>query len=283
MINNDIISHIQAIELVTRRALQGTQMGHRQSKVRGYGFDFDQLRDYQYGDDVRAIDWKSYARTRNLLVRQCYEERNRTLLIAVDRSASTRFGRDTSLWHTMVQCAAALSFVGYYNKDMVGLIMFDQEITMIRPGSGYAHTLHIVQQLFMHQPSEHAADIGSLFTHIASLKKDNIVLFLLTDALDDYQPFQVYLKRYETIVIRCLDALLRHLSVSCVLPMQDMERQEQTIVNTQQGFFNEWLQERYDLQRQYFTSLGIDCLDISDPAKMVKQLVMFLQKRMIEQ
>ena len=134
MISADVAKRIREIEIYTKRMVSGSLIGDTTSAYKGSGLDFDQLREYQQGDDVRFIDWHSSARADKLLVRQYIEERNRTIILAVDCSASTFFGSQQRLkYDYMAEIAAILALVGNYGKDKVGLLLFSDNIELYIP------------------------------------------------------------------------------------------------------------------------------------------------------
>src|SRR5579862_8407903 len=141
MLSPEIIKKIRQIEIATRRLLTGSLVGDSRSAVKGEGFEFDQIRDYQMGDDVRAIDWNSSARMDKLLVKQYIQERNRTVILAVDVSASTLFSSDDALKSDIIaQLASVLALVADYGKDTVSLLLFSDEIELFIPaGRGRQH------------------------------------------------------------------------------------------------------------------------------------------------
>ena len=127
MISSDL-ALIKNLELTTKKLISGPLLGDARSSLKGSGFEFHQLRDYEQGDDIRFIDWKSSARSNKMLVRQYLEDRNRTVYLVVDVSASTHYGtRSLTKSDQIKQLAAMLAFVSLHKKDSVGLILFSQE------------------------------------------------------------------------------------------------------------------------------------------------------------
>lgn len=152
MISKKIAQYVKELEIHTRRVLNGTHIGGFKSRQKGFGLDFDQLRGYQHGDDVRLIDWKSSARTgnQNLFVREYHEERNRTFMICLDVSASTLYGsQDVLKQDIMRQISGVVSLAAEYAKDKVGLILFSDHIEKVIPaGKGQQHVHHIIETIF---------------------------------------------------------------------------------------------------------------------------------------
>ena len=132
MISKDVAQQIWRIQLKTRKILSGTMVGDHSTANKGVGFEFDQVREYQQGDDVRFIDWKSTARTGKLLTKQYFEERNHNLMILLDVSASSFVGRSSSgKFGFMAELAAIFALVAEYSKDGVGITLFSDQIDFL--------------------------------------------------------------------------------------------------------------------------------------------------------
>ena len=161
----DVVKKIKHIEICTRRLLSGSFIGENSSAIKGSGLEFDQLREYQQGDDVRFIDWNSSARMNKLLIKQYVEQRSRTIVIAVDVSASANFGTaKENKRDVMAQIGATLSLVAGYAKDNIALLLFTDQVELfIPPGKGRNHMHHIVEQLLVHLYIYH--DRSKFFDH----------------------------------------------------------------------------------------------------------------------
>src|SRR6185436_13676142 len=142
MIPAEVRKKIRHLEISTRRLVSGSLLGDSRSALKGFGFDFDQIREYRAGDDIRFIDWKSSLRTDQLLVKQYIEERNRRIIIAVDISQSSVYGSTHMLRSELnAQIAAVLAFVAAYGNDAVGLLLFSDHVEyFLPPARGRAHT-----------------------------------------------------------------------------------------------------------------------------------------------
>lgn len=204
----ELISRIRAIELYARRLLSGCTMGNSRSTVKGTGLEFDQIRDYVQGDDVRYIDWQASSRLGKLLVKEYIEERSRTILLAVDVSRSTFFGtmRDHTKRDVMSDLAAVLALVGAYAKDRVGLILFSDTVELyIPPASGLTHVHRVIRELFDYTPKKLTTRIQSALDFIARLKKRDATVFLISDFIDmhDARSLPVVASRAECIAVFC--------------------------------------------------------------------------------
>ena len=201
-LSKEVLQKVRSIEIHTRRLLSGTLIGDYSSAKKGSGLEFDQIRDYQEGDDVRFIDWKASARQDKLLVREYIEERSRALILAVDVSASTFFGSSDELKNDRyAQIASVLALVGDYSKDHVGLILFSDHVqTVIPPKAGRQHVRMIMERLFEAKPSGATVLDGALQRLIQMNRKDAMV-FLISDfyASTGYEKLlRIICKKYDT-------------------------------------------------------------------------------------
>jgi len=282
------MQQVRELEIHTRRVLNSSQVGGYRSSQKGFGFDFDQLRPYQYGDDVRLIDWKSSCRGNNLLVRQYFEERNRTFMLCLDVSASTYYGsHDTLKQDVMKQITGVLSLVAEFSKDKVGLILFSDQIEKeIAPAKGKQHVHHIIETIFSHVPSSKKTDINVLLGHVTQKVSKSAVVFLISDFISPC--FEKSLKQVaihkEVIAVSCTDAQEIDFDSAGLLWIQDPETGEQVLVDTRKKKrqdLSAFLQKRMMQQRQMFQQYKVDFLQVQPKAHFIHDLVMFFQKRLM--
>ena len=176
-LNQEILQKVRNIEIHTRRLLSGTLLGDYSSARKGSGLEFDQLAEYQYGDDVRFIDWKSSARTNKILVKNYIEERNRTIMLVVDGSASLRYGSSDILKQDIAaQIGSVLALVADYSKDYVGLILFAQDVVkVLPPRRGRQHVHAIMEELFSHTSSGQTS-LTKALERLMLIKKSNALV-----------------------------------------------------------------------------------------------------------
>jgi len=297
MISSEILKKIKEIEIYTSRLLTGSLVGDSRSAIKGSGLEFDQIREYQMGDDVRFIDWRASARMDKLLVKQYIEERNRTVLLAVDVSASTFFSSGVDLKKmSMAQIASVLALVADAGKDHVGLLLFSDEIeNYIPPATGRKHVRSIMQQLFTHAPSKKGTDISTALNYAANLKRRDTILFVLSDFISSDLPgiasastgFSKNLKgiaaKYDVIAIRCLDTNEQKFPAVGFLCVQDCESDNSGIVHAKsKGLhnINVFLEARRLEQDKLFTSCGVDCVDVTNNKHFMGDLIKFFRRRM---
>jgi len=287
MVSKEVQKRIRQIEIHTKRLLSGSLVGQSSSAVKGAGFEFDQIRVYQPGDDVRFIDWKSSARSTSLMTRQYIEERSRTIILAVDISASSFFGSSTAAKYTMMsEIAAVLALVAEVSKDHVGLLLFANKVHLfVPPNSGRKHVRYILEQLFSVTPKQETTSVAAALEHIARLHLKNVVAFFISDFISAPfdRPLSVVAKRYELIAVRCLD--VREMSFDPIgfLPVMDMESGEQATLNVRRkkGKTNLFLTERLHEQNRLFRKYAVDMLQIQADQPYMQEMVRFFKKRLL--
>jgi len=288
MIADDIRKKIRHIEIYTKRLLSGSLVGDSRSAVKGSGFEFDQIREYQMGDDVRYIDWKSSARSGKVLIKQYIEERNRTIILAVDVSASSFFTSSYERkWDHFQQIAAVLSIVAEYGRDNVSLLLFSDEVELfIPPGKGRNHTHIILQQLFSHKPKKRSTSLSAALKHLATIKRRDSVVFLISDFIDNGNEvlLSVVAKNYDLIAVRSLDHCEQQIPSVGMLPIEDIETGQQMTLDTrgkQRRFLDTYLNERVKQQRKLFKKYGVDCLELKDHKSLIADTIQFFRRRMM--
>lgn len=289
MISKKVAQQVKELEIHTRRILSGANIGGSRSRQRGFGFDFDQLRSYQYGDDVRLIDWKSSVRTGDkLLVRQYFEERNREFVICLDVSASTSFGSgDISKQDMMQQVSGALSLAAEYSKDKVGLILFSDHIEKEIPAAkGKQHVHALIETLFSHKPQQRRTDLNVLFEHIAKRVNKRAIVFVVSDFIaSDYEKTlkQVVIHK-EVIAISCADSQETELSPVGFIWMVDPESGDYVLVDARKKhkkIMQGLLQGRLLSQKKVFHNYKVDFVHIQSKQHFIHDLIMFFQKRLM--
>ena len=288
MIFPEIIQRVKELEIHTRRLLSGSNVGQIKSKQKGFGFEFDQLRTYQYGDDVRLIDWNSTAKSANntILVRQYHEERNRTFIICLDISPSTFFGSMLHLKQdVMKQIAGVLSLAGQYSKDKVGLILFSDQIELvIPPARGEKHVQGLLIKLFSHKATGKKTDFNVLFDYVAARVAKRSILFVISDFIGDdiAKSIKKVTCDKEVVAICCYDKQVRQMASVGLVWMKDIETGDMILVNTRNTkSLNATLQQRLQEQKLMLQKNRIDMLHVALQGHFMHDLIIFFQKRMI--
>lgn len=289
MISKKVAQQVKELEIHTRRVLSGAQLGGSQSRQKGFGFEFDQLRNYQYGDDVRLIDWKSSARSSDsLFVRQYHEERNRTFMLCLDVSASTHFGSGSMLKIDMMrQITGVLSLAAEYGKDKVGLVLFSDHVEkIIPPAKGRQHIHHVLEAIFAHKPQGKKTDLHVLFEHVAQTHMKEAVVFVVSDfiATDYEKALKKVVVNKEVIAISCADIQELALSSIGLIWMLDPETGELVLVDTRKkknDVLRDTLKDRLLLQKKMIQKHKVDFVQINAHKNFIHDLLMFFQKRLV--
>lgn len=289
MIAVELAHKIKELELHTRRILNGSGIGATRSAQKGFGFEFDQLRAYQYGDDVRLIDWKSSARSSDTLyIRQYFEERNRTFMICLDVSPSTGFGSGKyTKQEIMQQIAGVLALAAGWSKDKVGLILFSDHVEhMTPPGSGQYHIHHMIEKIFTHQSRGLTTSIDALcqygLTHVP--KKSTMLVISDFIAPDFTTTLKKIVVHKNVVAITCLDSQETLLQDVGLVWMQDPETGAQVLVNSSGGansFISQGLHSRLRDQKTTLRKAGVETLVLSSQHTFMHELITFFKKRMI--
>lgn len=286
-LSDDVIRKIKEIEIVTRRLLSGSLVGDTRSAQKGVGFEFDQLRDYQQGDDVRCIDWRASARMNKLLIKQYIEERRRTILVAVDVSYSSFFSSSDTVAHdAFAQIASVLSLVAEYGKDQVGLLLFSDVIELyIPPAAGKFHVRRIMETVFTFEPKSKKTNIAIALEHMAKLKRKDAILFVLSDFIDVGFERQLALASmmYDVIAVRYLDKNGKTLPAVGFLTVEDMETGEINTINISQktsSAANLFLHTRLTEQNNLFKKYGVSVIDIEHDRHFIEDIIRFFRRRM---
>lgn len=285
MLSAEILKKIKQIEIHTRKILASSFIGDSQSKQKGYGLEFEQLAEYQFGDDIRYIDWKSSARSRKLLIKEYREERSRLIYLLVDFSASAAFvTQQQSKQELMAHVAGVLALVGNYCKDYVGLIIFSDCIeSVIPPGRGNQHAHEIVTRLFTSKASAKKTSLKTAIEYVSRMKKKDALVFIISDFIDTgYEDaLRMLAKKSDVVAIRCLDSKEYQLPAVGFINTRDLETEKQITLDLtkKNNAINVLLRQSLDEQTVYFKKNGIDYLDIHTQTDFVKNIVQFMQRR----
>ncbi len=218
---------IRRVEIRSKRMASELFSGEYHSSFKGKGIEFSNVREYQYGDDVRSIDWNTSARKHELYVKLFTEERERSLLLVVDGSASMLFGsRKQSKKDLALEVCAVLAFSALQNNDKVGLLVFTDRVeTYIPPRKGRYHVLVILEELVRLKPRSRTTNIGAALSFIRYTRKRQEIIFLLTDLVDsDYEKGMKLLNtRHDFILVHISDPLDKALPYSGLLDLEEPE------------------------------------------------------------
>ena len=287
MIPAEILKKVRRIELRTRHLVDTVFSGEYHSVFKGQGMAFAEVREYQLGDDIRSIDWNVTARMGHPFVKVYDEERELTVMLMVDASASGDFGTVSQMKGEIgVEICALLAFSAIQNNDRVGLIVFTDDVEVfIPPKKGRMHVLRVIRELLYFRPSRRGTDIGAALDYLNRINKRKSVVFLVSDFLaSGYEAaLRVSGKRHDLIAVVLQDPRERELPDVGLVELEDAETGREMLVDTSDQEFrylfrqlNDRAEERRD---QVFRSVGIDRVDIHTGSTYVDALMRFSRKR----
>jgi uncharacterized protein (DUF58 family) len=225
----ELIQRIRRIEITTRRAVEDSLGGQYHSVFKGRGMDFSEVRPYAPGDEVRAIDWNVSARTGHLHVKRFVEERELTVMVLCDLSASADFGSGArSKAEVAAEIAALIAFSAVQNGDRVGLALFTDEVErFVPPRKGRRHALRLVSEILQFRPRSPRTDLGAALELLRRAMRRRTVAFVLSDFLDDEarfeRPLRVAARKHDVVPIRIEDRLERTLPATGLTLLEDPE------------------------------------------------------------
>lgn len=263
MDTKEILKKVRKIEIKTRRLSDHIFSGEYHTSFKGRGMTFSEVRQYQYGDDVRAIDWNVTARYNEPYVKVFEEERELTMMLMVDCSGSESFGTQNQLKSEVVtEIAATLAFSSTQNNDKVGLILFSDEIELfIPPKKGKSHVLRIIRELIEFQPKSKKTDIAQALKFLSSVMKKKAIVFLISDFMSkDYEhTLKIASKKHDVTGIRVFDKREESLPNLGLVNMLDAESGKTMLVDTSSKKLRQNYEINYHTNVNYFTSVFSKC------------------------
>ena len=283
----EIVKRVQRIQIVANRMVNDLFAGEYKSVFRGRGMEFDEVREYQPGDDVRTIDWNVTARSGSCYIKRFCEERELTVLFVVDVSASGAFGSaDRSKLDLVVEVAALLMFSALKNNDKVGLLLFcDEVIRYFPPRKGKATVLHLIRELVSAEPVARPTDLGAALEFLNRVQKRRAVVFLISDFLGPpaRKPLAAANRRHDVTAITVGDPREHVLPNVGFLSLMDAETGEIVEVDTRhpevRRLFEARATERFDELSTELKRVGVDELPISTGQDYLKALRKFFRMR----
>ena len=287
MIPEEILEKVRLIEIRSRNVVNDLFAGDYHSAFKGRGMEFAEVREYLRGDDVRTIDWNVTARTGSPYVKVFDEEREQTVMLLVDASASGAFGSVQQMKGEVgVEISALLAFAAIKNNDRVGLLIFtDQVEVFIPPKKGRKHVLRVIRELLYFQPQGKCTSITSALDYLDRVLHRRSVVFLISDFIDeDYErPLQLMRRRHDMMAVSIFDPRERALPDVGFINLQDAETGEQFLVDSSRREVRAYFaqqQEKEDQQRRaLFRRNGIDEVSIDITKSYVDPLVRLFHER----
>ncbi|MBR6546677.1 MAG: DUF58 domain-containing protein [Bacteroidales bacterium] len=290
---NDLLKKVRKIEIKTRALSHQIFAGEYHSAFKGRGMAFSEVREYQYGDDVRNMDWNVTARMRSPYVKVFEEERELTVVLLVDVSRSRLFGTvGTSRKDMLAEIAAVLSFSAIINNDKVGALFFSEKVEkFIPPKKGRSHLLHIIKEIIEFEPTTDGTDISEALRYLTNAIKKKCTAFLLSDMLDvnkDGSPryeeaLKVAVNRHDLSVIEVYDPRERNIPNVGLIHIKDSETGKAAWVNTSDRkmrlAYEEWFRNVEHTSTRLFMKYNVDKVSIALDDDYVKGLMTLFKNR----
>ncbi len=287
----EVFKKVRQLEIRTRGLVNNIFGGEYHSAFKGKGMEFAEVREYQFGDDVRAIDWNVSARRDDVFIKVFEEEREQTLMILYDASGSGGFGSAGQFKRDLAaELCATLAFSATKNNDKVGLIIFTDVIEkFIAPRKGRTHVLRLLREIFFFKPKGRTTHIGAALDFATRVLKRRAIVFLVSDLMDGgfIEKVKLINKKHDFVIIHITDPREFELPSVGLLELQDAETGEHFIADT----FDEAFRKNYEARmsqlqanrRSQLQKLQVDVVSVSTNRSYIKPLAAFFQQREMRQ
>ena len=288
METSELLKRVRKIEIKTRGLSKNIFAGEYHSAFKGRGMTFSEVREYQYGDDIRNIDWNVTARHNRPYVKIFEEERELTVMLMIDVSASRNFGTISKLKKNQItEIAAVLAFSAIQNNDKIGVIFFSDKIEkFIPPKQGRTHILHIIRELIDFYPEDKQTDIEQALEYMTNSIKKRCTCFVISDFIDEHDfahALAIANRKHDVVALRVYDPRENQLPPVGMMYLRDAETGEQMWVDTSDKKLRE-AYEKYAFVREkeldaIFKRSGVDVANIRSDEDYVRALITLFKKR----
>lgn len=288
METSEILKKVRKIEIKTRGLSQNIFAGQYHSAFKGRGMAFSEVREYQFGDDVRDIDWNVTARFHRPYVKVFEEERELTVMLLIDVSGSLDFGTTRQMKKDMVtEIAATLAFSAIQNNDKIGVIFFSDRVEKyIPPKKGRKHILYIIREMLDFHPQSTKTDIGMALEYLTRVMKRRCTAFVLSDfytRVDFTKPLQIANSKHDIVAIQVYDPRAKMLPNIGLMKVKDAETGHEMFIDTSSkklrlAHTRYWMQREADL-RQTFAKSKVDWTSIATNEDYVKSMMLLFAQR----
>ncbi|MFY8189261.1 MAG: DUF58 domain-containing protein [Flavobacterium sp.] len=288
METKELLKKVRKIEIKTRRLSNHIFSGEYHTSFKGRGMTFSEVRQYQFGDDVRSIDWNVTARYNEPYVKVFEEERELTMMLVVDVSGSESFGTKNQLKSdTATEIAATLAFSATQNNDKIGLILFSDQVELyIPPKKGRSHVLRIIRELIEFQPKSTKTNVSQALRFLSSIQKKRAIVFLISDFItnDDYlQTLRIASKKHDVTGIRLFDVREESLPNIGLVNMLDAETGQLQLVNTNskavRQAYEKYFQSKTHFFKESFSHSGSGAVSMRVDENYVTKLLGYFKSR----
>ena len=287
MDTKELLKKVRKIEIKTRRLSDHIFSGEYHSSFKGRGMTFSEVRQYQFGDDIRSIDWNVTARYHEPYIKVFEEERELTMMLVVDISGSGSFGTTEQFKRDILtEISATLAFSAIQNNDKVGLLLFSDEIELfIPPKKGKTHVLRIIRELIEFKPQSKKTDLSQALQYLSNVMKKKAIVFILSDFIDTgYEnALKIVGKKHDVTGIRVFDKLETELPKLGMVPMRDAESGQIKLVNTNSKSVRTKYRANYletvNYYEESFTKSGSGVISTRIDESYVKKLLGYFKRR----
>lgn len=289
MDTKDILQKVRRVEIKTKRLSDHIFSGEYHTSFKGKGMSFAEVRPYQYGDDIRSIDWNVTARYNEPHVKIFEEERELTMMLLVDMSKSLHFGSSDSFKNDIVtEIAATLAFSATNNNDKIGLILFSNEVELfIPPKKGKSHVLRIIRELIQFQPKGTKTDIGVALKFLSQVMKKKTIAFVISDFMDDEKNYdstlKIVSKKHDLTGIKVNDIREKEMPNIGFVWMEDAESGQGLYINTSDSNVRSQYENHFIEQDQFFKNTfarsGAGVIHLYTHESYVKKLLAYFKAR----
>ncbi|HOV71540.1 MAG TPA: DUF58 domain-containing protein [Dysgonamonadaceae bacterium] len=288
METSELLKKVRHIEIKARGLSQNIFAGQYHSAFKGRGMLFSEVREYQYGDDLRDIDWKVTARYNRPYVKIYEEERELTVMLVIDVSGSLTFGSSVMIKRDMVaEIAATLAFSAIQNNDKIGVIFFSDEVEkFIPPRKGKKHILYIIREILSFEPKNQGTEISVALRYLTNAIKKRCTAFLISDFIDpdDYkQSLRIANRKHDIVAVQVYDKLSTNLKPVGLMKVKDPETEEETWIDTSstkvRNEYSTWWNKRQFEMHNAFRQSSVDYVSVSTDDDYVKSLLQLFQQR----
>ncbi len=288
METSELLKRVRRIEIKTRGLSSNIFAGEYHSAFKGRGMMFSEVREYQYGDDIRNIDWNVTARHNHPYVKVFEEERELTVMLMIDVSASRNFGTVSKLKKNQItEIAAVIAFSAIQNNDKIGVIFFSDKIEkFIPPKKGRTHILHIIRELIDFHPEDSRTNIEQALQYVTNSIKKRCTCFLISDFIDDHEfahALSIANRKHDVVALRIYDQRENVLPPVGMMFLRDAETGEQMWVDTSDKRLREAFEKDAFLREKeldaVFKKAGVDVANIRSDEDYVRALIALFKKR----
>ncbi len=287
MLPREVIKKIRKIEIRTKKLVNDVFSGEYHSIFKGRGMEFQEVREYQPGDDIRIIDWNVTARYGFPYVKKFQEERELTVVILLDASSSGKFGTQEKMKSELAaEICSLLAFSAIKNNDKVGMIIFTDQIEKyIPPQKGSSHVLRLIREVLYYQPQSQGTDLALALDFLGRVLNRRAVVFIISDFVSaDYdKPLKIINRRHDVIAIRITDPRETEMPPVGFIELEDAETGEQILVDTADFLvrkqFNMFANSEREKLSKKFQSMNLDSVEVFTDRSYIIPLMTFFKQR----